>query len=346
MLSDPLLITDPHRFDQALLHFPRPHILQTSHWAALKAPTWSARHYLWPPDTAPLAAATLLTRRLRILPLAVQYVPKGPIVPEDPACWESVLAWLEQQARDSRVLLCKIDPDVDADTEFGRWLIQRLRDRGWIFSPQQIQFRNTLLSDLDRPEEALLAAMKQKTRYNIRLATRRGVIVQPSADFDTFYGLYAETAARDGFLIRPRGYYLRVMTRMQQHGLGQLFLACVQNEPVAGLFLFRFGPTAWYFYGASSHRHRQLMPNHLLQWEAMRWARTQGCRLYDWWGAPDELSEQDPMWGVYRFKQGFGGRFTRWIGAWDFAPQPSAYRLYTWALPRLLTLMRRLRPAP
>ena len=197
-----------------------------------------------------------------------------------------------------------------------------------------------MLSDLAMDEEAMLAGMKSKTRYNIRLAGRRGVDVQPSDDFETFYDLYLDTSIRDGFLIRPQDYYLAVMERMKNNGLGQLLLADVDGEVVSGVFLFRFGPTAWYFYGASSDQHRRDMPAYLLQWEAMRWAKAHGCTTYDWWGAPDELDEDDRMWGVYRFKQGFGGQFTRWIGAWDFAPRPRLYRYYTQIMPRVLDWMR------
>ncbi|MCS7039101.1 MAG: peptidoglycan bridge formation glycyltransferase FemA/FemB family protein [Anaerolineae bacterium] len=336
-------LADPAAFDAVLLALVgsavRPHVLQTSHWAALKAPVWSARHLLWEESGRPMAAATVLTRRWGRLPLQVLYVPKGPVVPPDPAVWDRVLTDLEQLARAG--IFLKIDPDVPADTDFGQALTARLRARGWVESAEQIQFRNTLLSDLRPDEAALLAAMKQKTRYNIRLAMRKGVRVWPADDFETFYALYAETAARDGFIIRPPDYYLAVMRRMQGQGLGQLFLAEVGGDAVAGLFLLCFGPTAWYFYGASADRHREAMPNHLLQWEAMRWAKDRGCTTYDWWGAPDRLDETDPMWGVYRFKEGFGGRFTPWIGAWDFAPRPTLYRLYTELMPRLLDRMRR-----
>jgi len=337
----PRPLTDPQRFDAILLAFRRPHILQTSHWAALKAPVWSGQHIVWGDDHAPLAAASILTRRLSSLPVRIQYVPKGPIVQPSLDAWRQTLADLEAHARRSRALFIKIDPDVDADSDLGRALAALLRERGWVFSADQIQFRNTMLSDLTAGEEALLAGMKQKTRYNIRLAGRRGVIVTPSDDFEAFYHLYALTSARDGFLIRPRDYYLRVMTHLQGHGLGQLLLAWVEDKPVAGLFLFRFGPTAWYFYGASSNEGRRHMPTYLLQWEAMRWAMDQGCTTYDWWGAPNELDESDPMWGVYRFKQGFGGKFVRWIGAWDYAPRPGLYRAYTRAMPRVLDFMRR-----
>ncbi len=334
-------ITDPARFDDILLRFERPHVLQTSHWAALKAPVWSGQQVVWGEESSPEAAASILTRSLGRLPVKIQYIPKGPIVRPNLAAWERILLELEARARDSRALFIKIDPDVDADSELGRALIGLLQERGWVFSADQIQFRNTVLSDLTVGEEALLAGMKQKTRYNIRLAGRRGVVVTPSDDFDAFYHLYAETSARDGFLIRPRDYYLQVMNRLQSRGLGQLLLARHADALVAGLFLFRFGPTAWYFYGASSNRGRRNMPTYLLQWEAMRWAMAQGCAIYDWWGAPDELNESDPMWGVYRFKEGFGGRFTRWIGAWDYAPNRTLYRAYAQTMPKVLDVMRR-----
>ena len=340
-LLSPTPVTNPTEFDAALLRLPRPHVLQTSHWAALKAPFWTPDHYLWGSLDQPQAAATVLTRRWGRLPLRIQYIPKGPLASADIGQWLEILTWLEEHAKRSGALFLKIDPDVDAESELGQALVEHLQMRGWIFSEDQVQFRNTMLSDLAMDEDALLAGMKQKTRYNIRLAGRRGVRVQTSDDFETFYDLYAETASRDGFLIRPQDYYLAVMKRMQDNGLGQLLLADVEGEIVSGVFLFRFGSTAWYFYGASSDQHRRDMPAYLLQWEAMRWAKTQGCTTYDWWGAPDELGEDDRMWGVYRFKQGFGGQFTRWIGAWDYAPRPKFYRYYTQAMPRLLDWMRR-----
>ena len=152
--------------------------------------------------------------------------------------------------------------------------------------------------------------------------------------------MYAETGGRDGFLVRPYAYYRAIWERFLADDLGHLLLAEVAGQPVAGIYLFRFGPTAWYFYGASTDQSRELMPNHALQWAAMRWAKSVGCTRYDWWGAPDILDESDPMWGVYRFKQGFGGEFTRGIGAWDYPTHRAAYWAYTVAMPKVLDIMR------
>ncbi len=185
--------------------------------------------------------------------------------------------------------------------------------------------------------------MKPKWRYNIRLAERSGVCVRAGgvADLPLFYAMYQETGGRDGFLVRPFAYYQAIWEPFLAQGLAHLLLAVVGDEAVAGLVLFRFGPTAWYFYGASTAKRRDLMPNHALQWAAMRWAKAHGCTRYDWWGAPDVLEESDPMWGVYRFKQGFGGEFAPHIGAWDFPVNRGLYWAYTRAMPKVLEVMRR-----
>jgi lipid II:glycine glycyltransferase (peptidoglycan interpeptide bridge formation enzyme) len=184
--------------------------------------------------------------------------------------------------------------------------------------------------------------MKQKTRYNVRLAGRRGVTVRQGdlSELDLFYRLYAETAKRDSFTIRAPEYYLDAWATFLERGQAHLLLAGLEGETVAGLMLFTFGPVAWYMYGASSNRHRKHMPNQLIQWEAIRRAKASGCTLYDLWGAPDNLDESDPMWGVVRFKLGLGGQLARGLGAWDYPTSRLAYWLYTVAMPRYLGILR------
>jgi peptidoglycan pentaglycine glycine transferase (the first glycine) len=106
------------------------------------------------------------------------------------------------------------------------------------------------------------------------------------------------------------------------------------------VFLFHFAGRAYYLYGMSRDLHRELMPNYLLQWEAMKWARAQGCHVYDLWGAPDEFNEADSMWGVFRFKEGLGGYVLRTLGAWDYAPNPLWYTMYAKVMPKVLDVMR------
>jgi lipid II:glycine glycyltransferase (peptidoglycan interpeptide bridge formation enzyme) len=190
--------------------------------------------------------------------------------------------------------------------------------------------------------------MKQKTRYNIRLASRNGVHVRAGAidELPALYRLYAETATRDGFVIRNQEYYSRLWTtfmnppRAKNMPAAECLIAEIDGEVAAAIFVFYFAERAYYLQGMSRPTHREKMPNYLLQWEAMRLAKTRGCRTYDLWGAPDDFNEEDPLWGVYRFKEGFGGEVVRTVGAWDFPVSRFWYPAYTRVVPRILDLMR------
>ena len=182
--------------------------------------------------------------------------------------------------------------------------------------------------------------MKPKTRYNIRLASRRGVQIQQTTDWRTLFQLYADTANRDGFAIREEGYYHALWSSFQQSGQGEAFMAFVGGEAVAGLFLMHTGDTGWFYTGASSQRHRDKMPNYLLQWHAIQWLIDHEYRRYDFWGAPTVMDESDPLWGVYRFKRGFGARFVHRLGAHDRVLNRPGYNLLTQVIPRYRQLRR------
>jgi peptidoglycan pentaglycine glycine transferase (the first glycine) len=339
-------IADRARWDDALLALPGAHILQSWAWTETKAQTgWHASRLLWAAAGQPVAAVALLSRRpSAAVPVSIAYVPKGPAMDwANTALAGQVLERIQQEARRRRALFVKIDPDVQADRPPGEAVRSLLEQRGWQPSNEQIQYRNTMVTDLTPDEDALLAGMKPKWRYNIRLSERRGVVVRDGApaDLPAFYKMYVETAERDGFLVRPYPYYESIWSQFLARDLAHLLLAEIEGEPVAGLVLFRFGLTAWYFYGASTATARDAMPNHALQWAALRLAKALGCTRYDWWGAPDRLEEGDPMMGVYRFKAGFGGAFVPWIGAWDYPVSRSLYRFYTVTMPRILALARR-----
>ncbi len=352
-------ITDRAAWNTLLRPLPAAHILQSWEWGDFKQ-----RETGWLPERLaftdaagqPVAAASVLTRRAG--PLRVMYVPKGPALDyRDPDRVRDVLAALETLARRRRVVWLKIDPDVIAGTGVpgsdehpaqddpgGQQVIALLRARGWQFSASQVQFRNTITLDLTPDEETILAAMNQGTRRKVRTGPKKGVTVRTAtspADFQTLYDLYRVTGERQGFLIRPPDYYREAWTRFFEAGLAVAFLAEWEGQPLAGLVLFHFGPKAWYFYGMSANLERERMPTYQLQWEAMRWAKAQGYPTYDFWGAPNDFTESDPMWGVYRFKEGFGGTVVRHIGAWDYVPIPALYWAYERLMPRILGLMRR-----
>ncbi|MFN3742898.1 MAG: lipid II:glycine glycyltransferase FemX [Anaerolineales bacterium] len=341
---------DAAEWDALIQRLPSPHLLQTWEWAEVKERYgWEKLPFLWQSNDATYAAAMLLRRRLRLGSFAARlsliYIPKGPLLDwENIPLRHQVLDDLQRLARRYGAIFLKIDPDVilgfgipgtehAQEETLGATIRRELAQRGWVFSNEQVQFRNTFWLDL-RPEEAqLLANMKQKTRYNIRLAERKGVIVRRATptDWPMLYEMYAETARRDGFLIRESAYYYTVWERFwassctSESPRAEALIAEVDGEAVAAVFLFFFARRAYYLYGMSRASHREKMPNYLLQWEAIRRARACGCHLYDLWGAPDEFDENDRMWGVFRFKEGLGGKVVRTLGAWDYSPWPSAY---------------------
>ncbi|MFQ6015570.1 MAG: lipid II:glycine glycyltransferase FemX [Anaerolineae bacterium] len=329
---------DGERWDAFVADMATGHLLQTHLWGQFKARYgWRPYHLAVERGGRIVAGALMLFRPLPVGTLA--YIPKGPLCdPADSEAFSLLLSTIHQRARQAGAIFTRIEPDWEEDPALAQWL----EGMGFRLSPQTIQPRSTLHLDLRADLETLLARMKSKTRYNIRLAERKGVEVREGAseDFPTFYRLSQITSQRDSFAIHQRGYYQEAWYLFAPVGMCTLLLASYQSEILAGLMAFACGRKAWYMYGASSNRHRNLMPNHLLQWEAIKWAKGRGCHFYDLWGIPDEVGA-DPdkdwlaekrkggMWGVYRFKQGFGGRVVRYIGAYDYVYRPLLYRLVT-----------------
>lgn len=186
--------------------------------------------------------------------------------------------------------------------------------------------------------------MKQKTRYNIRLAERKGVKIRNATkkELGQIYEMYARTSLRDGFTIRSKDYYLMVWEKFMDAGMCEILIAEVEQQMVAGLVLFLFEDKAYYVYGMSGELYRNYMPTYLLQYEAIKRAKSRGCNVYDLWGAPDNFSKSDPMWGVFRFKKGLGGEVVSTLGAWDFPVRPLQMKLFQIILPKILEKMRKI----
>ncbi len=322
---------------------PNGHLLQSSAWGRFKASAaWEAARVSVGEAGAALAGALILLRRLP-LGQRLAYIPKGPVGRwADPAIGAAFWAELHREMRRRGAFLLKAEPE-ELD---GAPAAQALGRAGCVPSTQTVQPRSTVWLDVRGTDEALRARMKPKTRYNIGLAERKGIIVRQGGaeDLPAFGRLMAETGARDGFAVHGAAYYARAHQIFAPAGACALLLATFEERVIAGLMVFAQGPMAWYMYGASANAERQRMPNHALQWAAMCWARDKGCQMYDLWGIPDEVGQapeqyeetvterQDGLWGVYRFKQGFGGRVVRYVGAWDYVYSPARHRLYQWAM--------------
>lgn len=315
----------PIRFDEwdeFLADHPHAHILQTSQWGMLKSEFgWKVGHVITDGNGAQIL--------LRKLPMGVSlaYIPKGPIGENPERLWSLI----DEKCRQENAFLLKLEPD--------RWeeeLVDYSGSNGFFVSGA-IQPRRTLVIDLTGSESEILSCMKQKTRYNIRLAEKKEIQVKSSDDIQAFYDLIEQTGKRDAFGVHSREYYQKAYDYFSICNKCILLMADFQGQNLAGIMVFSNGKRAWYFYGASNEIERNRMPTYLLQWHAIKWAKARGCTSYDLWGVPDEdeniLEENferrsDNLWGVYRFKRGFGGELKRSAPGYDKIYNPVIYQVY------------------
>ena len=298
-------------------------VLQTRAWGEFKR-RWGWQPGYWVANTRAGDVAVLVLRR-HVAPFGdLLYIPKGPGV-TDPA---DLIDMLAEPALRRGAFLLKLDPEIEeAAFDPGRWQAAGLRR-----APADVQMnRATILVDLRPDEDALLASFKPKTRYNIRLAARRGVhvdaVAADDANLATMYALMAETQSRAGFFLRRREYFEQYWQLQAASGQAQLFFATWENQVLAGVFATHLGTRGWYKDGGSVKAHSELMAPHLLQWEVMRWLKARGVQRYDLVSVPRaaELSPDHPLFGLYRFKSGFNEHVTEFAGTWDLPIRPRLY---------------------
>jgi len=296
------------------------HILQSWEWGEIKAEGgWRPIRLVLHSQGHIQGAAQVLVRSLPFGFGRLAYVPKGPVIDwRDPQRRDEMIDALRRVAAEQRVIAVKVEPEI-LDGPVALDL-----HRAGLQASSPVQMRSSIWVDLTTSEEEMLARQKQKTRYNIRLAARRGVTVErgSSSDLDAWYEMYRTTAQRDAFTIHTLDYYRLVLATLEPRGMARLLLARHEGDLLAGIIVFCFGARAQYMYGASSNSKRNLMAPYLVQWEGMRWAKQQGAEIYDLWGIPDRLAEDEDLWGVYRHKRGYGGETVRYIGAFDLVHAP------------------------
>ena len=255
-------------------------------------------------------------------------VPRGPALSQATV---QILAPLLDAARslglEHNSIGIRVEPNVSVmDTPYS----DILTSLGLHPSYPPSQPRSSWILDLGKDEDTLLAEMKQKTRYNIRLAARKGVEVHEAGpgELAAFYALYQQTAERDDFFIHDQPLYHTMFSLYQQTGSFCMLFARYRGQLIGAVTLLRMGATCWYLHGASSNEHRNLMAPYLLQWEAIQRARRWGCSLYDFRAVPDLLREDQDMYGVYRFKEGFGGRQFTTLDTYSAAYWPGVFGLW------------------
>ena len=298
-------------------------ILQSRAWGEFKrSHRWMPRYLV--SEARPEIAVLMLRHAVPGLG-ELGYIPKGPGVAGVDQLG-AVIDELRQHA--GRTFAVKVEPEIEQSDA----AVAALRDIGLEKSRHDVQIsRATIIVDLGPDEDALLASFKPKCRYNIRLAQRHGVTVEPvpldTATIDTMYELMASTRDRAGFTLRSKEYfsgYWRLHAAAEQ---GQLFFASLDGVVLAGVYATYMGAKAWYKDGGSTKEHAAVMAPHLLQWEVMRWLKRRGVTAYDLVAVPpaDQLAPDHPLFGLYRFKSGFSERITEFVGTWDLPIRRSRY---------------------
>jgi lipid II:glycine glycyltransferase (peptidoglycan interpeptide bridge formation enzyme) len=322
---------------------PQGSLLQTTGWARLKNRFGWSSHRVWLKRDGRIAAGAQILYKSAALGLVkMAYIPHGPLVDwEDEEQTAVLFNQIDLSIYERRAAIAKLEPLIWQDAlSPERWqeicTQHNLRPNTDTIQPPQ-----TILVDLRPSLDDILANMKQKTRYNIRLAAKKGVTTRQgtTADLPAFVQLMQLTGQRDGFGIHTPLYYQAAFEIFAEKEQVVLWLAEFEGKPLAAVMVFMLGRNAYYLYGASSNEERERMPNYAVQWAAMQWAKTHGCEWYDLWGIPDapeaELEanftdRHDGLWGVYRFKRGFGGQIRCTVGATDRVYNQLAYKLYQW----------------
>src|SRR4030042_5834803 len=194
-----------------------------------------------------------------------------------------------------------------------------------VFTPHTFQI------DLAKSEDELLAAMKPKTRYNVNLAMRKGVVVQEDNStkaFETYLHLTHETSHRQHFYAHDEEYHRLMWEVLQPAGIAHLLTASHENDILVTWILFVFKGRLFYPYGASSSKFRNLMASSLTMWEAMRFGKRLNCLLFDLWGSLGQYPDpKDPWFGFHNFKEGFGSKLIEFVGTYDLVIRPEYYSM-------------------
>jgi len=257
------------------------------------------------------------------LPYTIGYFPKGPIPTK------GIINTLKRIGKKHQAIFIKLEPNIKKlKVKSQKSKILRLE----LIPGKPLFTRHTMIIDLKKSEEELITNFHPKTRYNIRLAQRKGVkVIEDNSEkaFEQYWQLMEETTKRQKFFAHNKTYHRKMWQTMQPAGIAHLLKATYQNKVLVTWILFVFNQTLYYPYGASSHQHRNVMASNLMMWQAIRFGKKEGCQTFDLWGTPGPNPKpNDPWYGFHRFKMGYNPQIIEFIGTYDLILKPRPYQLY------------------
>jgi len=306
---------------------------QSIEWSKVKT-SWKSEIILAEDKDGKIIGALMLW--IRKIPIFgnIMYSSRGPICDiHDIEILEQLTEGIKELAKKYNAIVVRIEPDIESsDQEFRNIMLElgyKIKDDAKNFR-EEIQPRYVFrLNTKNKNEDEIFNNFHQKTRYNIRLATKKGVTVKEGTreDLKAFHEIMVTTGIRDGFITRPLAYFEKMYDCLGSQHM-KLLMAYYEDKPISGVIPIMYGNKTWYLYGASSNEHRNLMPNYLLQWEMIKIALQNKSDIYDLRGVPGIADNSN---GLYRFKKGFGAEYTEFIGEVYIEFKPFIYRMYKFA---------------
>ncbi len=319
-------------YEAFVQNHPKGHFGQSVEWAKLKVDWHFEAVIVRGEDGAIKGTMGLLIRK--VPGTAIMYSCRGPVCDlHDEALVCRLVEDAGRVGKKYHACSLKIDPDIPADDQTFLEICRRLGfsepDHSKNFEGIQPRFVFRLYLE-GRSAEELLAAFQQKTRYNIRVAVKKGVEVRLAGQeaLPDFHRIMTTTGTRDHFVVRTEAYFRRLMEALGEHA--RLYMAYLDGKAIAGTLAIGYGDKVWYLYGASANEYRNVMPNYLLQYEMIQWAVERGARIYDFRGVSGDLTEDNPLYGLFRFKRGFNGELTEFVGEMDLVYNPLLLKWSKW----------------
>ena len=317
-----------NEYEEFLQSNPKGHFMQSPQWAKVKG-NWNYKIAVERNEQGKIIGSiAFLIRRLPYTKYNIMYAPRGPVCDtSDKELLNKLIDDAKELGKAYNACVLIIDPDVKSEQ---KEYVEVLKTAGFKgkdgknFEGTQPRFVFRL-DVKNKTIDELMAAFHSKTRYNIRVAQKNGVEVKigTKADAKIFYEIMLETGMRDNFVTRPLPYFESMLDYLGENA--RLYMAYYNGNPIAGTLAVRYGNKVWYLYGASSNAYRNVMPNYLLQLEMIRWAVDTGCDIYDFRGVSGDLSPENPLYGLYKFKKGFSGELVEFIGEFELITKPFVY---------------------
>jgi lipid II:glycine glycyltransferase (peptidoglycan interpeptide bridge formation enzyme) len=300
--------------------------LQSKFWGEFQKKSGLVGWYLGAYDRGELVGVALVLKMTLPMGRSYLYCPKGPVVVAGRGALNVLLDGMKKLAKKEGAIFLRFEPAFE--TGYSKVILEQLN----VHAVNEVQPKSTWVLNISKTEKELLAGMKQKTRYNIHLAEKKKLVVRTSSDLEDveiFFDLAQETAKRNGINTHPKNYYIKMMESLSEHNIIVLYLADYQGKTIAANLMIYYGDTVTYLHGGSNSDFRHLMAPYLLHWEAIKDARKEGYRFYDFGGVSDESDTGHKWAGISRFKRGFGGRQLDSVGTFDLPYSNLWYKIYS-----------------